>query len=618
MAKDKAEKNRIFGRRRVLFAAVAVLLGLSPLFALELCLRAFEIGKPSGYADPFVGFSDVYPLFELDADGSQYQTSSAHLYFFGRQTFAVRKPPNGFRAFCLGGSTVLGHPFQPDTAFPKWLEVELSGRDPGRDFEMVNCGGMSYASYRLVPILEEVLGYDPDLIVVMTGHNEFLEDRTYREIKERSAVQTWLEDRAYSLHTVTLARRLVGALGGTKKASKSDVDQRTVLKPVVDARLDHGTGYASYQRDPAWSDAVLKHYRHNLSRMVDLCRASDVPLVFVNPGTNLRDCPPFKSEHGAGVDDEAKARWSAALDAASAADVVDPQKALLSYERAVVIDGDHAELVYRMARCLDRLGRIEAARPLFLRAKDLDVCPLRILEPMNEILLDVIRTSETPSVDARALLERISPDGIPGSNCYVDHVHPGVRGHQIIAEALAERLTGLGLVDSVSAWDARQRRRAYRRHIDSLGRLYFVQGRARVESLDRWARRDRLRLGTSPRNTRDHLDLARAQIEFGEDDEAHKHIEHAARLELSSLSRVLDDAFELFEEGRDASARGLVELVRRLAMDAQVIVEADLAIAMLALEEGDKARGQALYDSVKPRLSPGLEAGRRWLRVIEE
>ena len=49
---------------------------------------------------------------------------------------------------------------------------------------MINCGGVSYASYRLGPILDEVLGYEPDLIMLYTGHNEFLEARTYPRLIE--------------------------------------------------------------------------------------------------------------------------------------------------------------------------------------------------------------------------------------------------------------------------------------------------------------------------------------------------------------------------------------------------------------------------------------------------
>ena len=105
--------------------------------------------------------------------------------------FARENGPKEFRIFCLGGSTVQGSPFAIETAFSTWLELSLQAAEPKRQWDVVNCGGVSYASYRLVPILEEVLGYEPDLIILYTGHNEFLEDRPELE----SEVDAMLEYR---------------------------------------------------------------------------------------------------------------------------------------------------------------------------------------------------------------------------------------------------------------------------------------------------------------------------------------------------------------------------------------------------------------------------------------
>ena len=65
--------------------------------------------------------------------------------------------------------------------------AHLMGCDPSTTYQAVNCGGVSYASYRLAPLVKEVLAYQPDLVIVMTGENEFLEDRTYQSVKTRSA-----------------------------------------------------------------------------------------------------------------------------------------------------------------------------------------------------------------------------------------------------------------------------------------------------------------------------------------------------------------------------------------------------------------------------------------------
>ncbi|MCH8149146.1 MAG: hypothetical protein IH987_14380, partial [Planctomycetes bacterium] len=61
----------------------------------------------------------------------------------------------------------------------------------------------------MLPILTEVLGYEPDLIIVATGHNEFLEDRAYPPLIHSSLtakrVWIWLN----GLRTYSLGRHLI-------------------------------------------------------------------------------------------------------------------------------------------------------------------------------------------------------------------------------------------------------------------------------------------------------------------------------------------------------------------------------------------------------------------------
>ena len=54
--------------------------------------------------------------------------------------------------------------------------------DPTPHWEVINAGLLSYGSYRVAMVMEELITYEPDLFIVYTGHNEFLERRTYKEI----------------------------------------------------------------------------------------------------------------------------------------------------------------------------------------------------------------------------------------------------------------------------------------------------------------------------------------------------------------------------------------------------------------------------------------------------
>ena len=343
-------------RRRWLFRLCAVVIGVLPFVLIEVSLRWLDIGDPSSDIDPLAGFGSRREVFESGKRAGFLRTAHSLGEFFGTQEFSVEKPTDGFRVFCLGGSTVRGRPYQTETAFPQWIQIELAARDAARTYEIINCGGVSYASYRLLPVLREVLQYQPDVIVVATGHNEFLEDHTYQSLKRRSAFRSWIEDRIDSLRTVKLAKHFFIS-NSPRTDEEADSPGNSELSEKIVTRLDSESGYASYHRDVQWQQQVLQQFEDSLRTMVDLCGTANVPLILVNLGSNLRDCPPFKSEHKPRLTPEAESDWQTYFDQASKTEANDLQQALRQYRQAEDIDSGDALLSYRIARCLDRLGR---------------------------------------------------------------------------------------------------------------------------------------------------------------------------------------------------------------------------------------------------------------------
>ncbi|MGE0374096.1 MAG: tetratricopeptide repeat protein [Planctomycetaceae bacterium] len=474
--------------RRWAFRLAAILLGLSPLVAFEGLCWLLDWGRPGLYDDPFVGFRDVRPLFVLNAEKSRYEIPLSRQGYFRPESFPAVKAGNEFRAFCLGGSTVQGRPFAIETSFTTWLELSLQAAEPDRPWDVVNCGGVSYASYRLIPILKEVLGYQPDLIILYTGHNEFLEDRTFDHVKQHGPIVTSALAAASELRTFTLLREGCLRLGG--RSSNDPPAGRPILPAEVEALLDYRGGLEEYHWDARWRSDVIAQYRFNLQRMVRMAEAAGVAVVLVNPVSNLRDCPPFKAEHSSHLTPTELAEWESltttALDLLNDK-VRDLPEAVRLLQRACEIDPQHAGGCYHLAQCYQAAGRTDDARRSFLKAKDLDVCPLRILQPMNEAVLEIARETGTPLLDADALFSREERDGIPGAYWLVDHVHPSVTGHQMIATALAELLVSLGTIHPREGWKAARQQR-FDEHLASLDDLYFNQGMDRLNAVRNWAR----------------------------------------------------------------------------------------------------------------------------------
>lgn len=433
------------GRQRLAKAILAVAAPVVFFGVLELLLAVGGVEPVLEHQDPLVGFAGNVPLFvpEASADGESWLvTSNGKLELFNPQRFPRRKKPGSYRIFCLGGSTTYGRPYTDDTSFAGWLRLILPALDPTRRWEVINAGGISYASYRVTNLMEELASYEPDLFIVYTGHNEFLEERTYASIRDlpRSVrtLSTMLAKTRVSTAAAAVMRR-VGLL------ADDDAGDRFVLPEAVAAKLDRSVGLNLYERDDRLRKQVLLHYRASLERMVAIARSAGSKLVFVTPASNLRSSSPFKSEHTASISSEQVVRVAELLEigrrhnqAAAWAQALSP------LDEAVTLDSRFAELHYERGRALFGLKRFSEAKGAFVRARNEDVCPLRALSEMEGILESVSSATGTPLVDFVALLERDLEQSqghtILGKEDFLDHVHPTIDGHRRLAVALTEAM----------------------------------------------------------------------------------------------------------------------------------------------------------------------------------
>lgn len=479
--------TRATRRRLWVYRLIAVLLGLSPLVALEGVCLLFDWGRPSLHDDPFVGFRSTRPLFVLNQQRTEYSIPKARQNYFPAQSFPAAKEPNEFRIFCLGGSTVEGEPYGAPTSFTTWLEISLQSADPSRPWRVINCGGVSYATYRLVPVLEEVLHYQPDLIIFYEGHNEFLENRAYDHLEHRGPLVNAALDTASRLRSFTLLREGYLRLRGA--SSDTGPEGRPVLPTEVEALLDYRGGLAEYHHDDAWRRDVINHFQYSLARIVRLTREAGVNLLLVNPVSNLADSPPFKCEHGPDLSPAQIDAWDELCEAARGhlrGEQRDLPQAIRLFRQACQLDPRHAGAFYNLAKCYETAGDFAQARTAYLQAKELDVCPLRILQPMNEAILAIAEQSNTPLFDANELFQQRSRHQIVDGQWLIDHVHPKIEGHQLLADALTEKLIQLGQVHPVDGWEPIKQRR-YREHFDALGNAYLTRGMARLQRLQGWA-----------------------------------------------------------------------------------------------------------------------------------
>lgn len=443
-------------------------LGFLLLATTEGILRLAGLGQPDPAIDPFVSFENTRPLFTVDPLTNTHITAPERLKYFIKERFPRYKHENTFRIFCLGGSTVQGRPYSIETSFTTWLRLGLEAAYPGRRFEVINCGGVSYASYRLIPILTECLRYQPDLFILCTGQNEFLEERTYQKAKKWDAAHVI----ASHLHLYHCLQKL--------KPGGAEIDAaRPILKEEVDALLDYRGGLQAYKRDDRLNKNVQKHFRNNIQRLIKIARAQPVPILFLQPPVNLKDCPPFKSE---AANSDAAALVQAARDHYQS----DVTKAIDLLQEALTLDPRYARAHYELGQCYLRQADFSNAERSLWRAVEEDVCHLRMLPDMAADLRALCDGYDVPCLNLQRMLGKECREGLLGSEILVDHVHPSIRGHQIIAAAVQEHLQDT-LGPPSSGWE-HERQEAYTQHSSNLDALYYAHGDQRLRNLRRWTK----------------------------------------------------------------------------------------------------------------------------------
>jgi tetratricopeptide (TPR) repeat protein len=306
--------------------------------------------------------------------------------------------------------------------------------------------------------MEELAEYDPDLFIVYTGQNEFLEQRTYEGLLATPGPIREAMAFLGRTRTCTLVREIVGA---------SDGDSTTVLPVDPKGIPVDSVGPDAYRRDDRFRRQVLHHLRVNLDRMVDIAEAAGAGIVFVTPASNLVDFSPFRSDPGEDVDRADRARFERLLARGTAlAEAGEAPRAVEVLTEAVAIDERHAEAQYRLGRALLAAGREEEAMRHLEKARDEDICPMRAVT-------DVISTIREVAAERGAGLvpfDRFAPRDMSG---FYDHVHLSLDATCLLAGELARTLTGKGIDDEV-AGRVDRRRRAARDHARDAAQLRLL------------------------------------------------------------------------------------------------------------------------------------------------
>jgi Flp pilus assembly protein TadD len=405
-------------RRRLFRATLAAAVGVAILGGGEALLRVAGVGAgaPGGAQSHFV------PVAGDDREGV-VRLRPERVGALRPSSFTAHKPPGTFRVFCLGGSSVFGFPYAESESFCARLESALEEALPHLSHEAINCGGMSYGSGRVLGLTREVLHYEPDALVVYTGHNEYVEHRFHGA---RLEVSTWKSQVARFVEGLRLTGVLRQALSPLRAQRAAEDDDFYGVGPLRD---DSRRLPRTVEEDRE----VAEMFARRLREIEAAAAERGVPLILIRPGSNLRDWAPEASSWGRDLTAEDRARRDTAFLRARRLAAQDDPDALVPLDEVLEIDPGAAEPHYLVGRLLEQAGRIDAARTSYTAARDLDGVPIRVTTPLEQAIGALASQPGVIYLDAQAALESLSPSRIVGHEMVLDYCHPTREGHGAIA-----------------------------------------------------------------------------------------------------------------------------------------------------------------------------------------
>lgn len=415
--------------RRLLLACVAAL-GL--IFGLEYAARAAGFGAP----DP--GYSSLkyqriaFPLFAPLPDGQALATTDPRL---PRQSFQVPKPSNTRRVFCFGGSALAGLGHSPNVTLAAQLQRALDAGGGDIDYEVFNLGVVAFASGQVRAMVADVLSYaEPDLLVVYSGNNEFLE--VHSQLFARSQGQG-----PGAIGQLVRSSALLRGLQGGGKIDRAALEASVSTRDLAanDARVNHSELMEQVELPEAEIARTLERYQANLEAIARMAEEAGVPLALCTVESNWR---------WVGLEDPQPAdhAW---LQAA-----LDSPEGLAAGLRAQLEQVPHHErykVTAALAAAEEEQGATAIAAELFRESRDDDP---HLRRATTEHAARVRRAAESSNnaalIDTALGLQALAPGGIVGFETFYDYVHFTPAGNAAATRVLLDGLLDAGWVQVAS------------------------------------------------------------------------------------------------------------------------------------------------------------------------
>ena len=387
VSKEEVEKHLLaFNTKSVnkMFYLALIIIPVLFFILLEIGLRIFNYGYDyTQWVNPINGKLLLNPDL-----GHKYFHNIPSVPTSDQDIFDEVKKSNSFRVFVLGESAGAGYPFMPNGSFSRYLQQRLSIEYPASKIELVNCSITAINSYTMRDLMPGILDEKPDLILIYAGNNEY-----YGALGVGSMESMGTSRRIVNLviylerfRTFQLIRNVLSDIAGL-------FSKKQPLTGTLMARMAKNQ-YIGL--DSKVYEKGLEQFEGNMRDILKMAKEKNVPIILGTLACNLKDQHPFVSINEKGF--------------------------------------PPADKIFNQAQEELAKNNLHEADSLFRYAKDLDALRFRAPTDLNKIIFSIGKEFGDQVINIDSVFDSLSPDKITGDNLMTDHLHPTLRGYQIIGK----------------------------------------------------------------------------------------------------------------------------------------------------------------------------------------
>ena len=414
-------------RKKFIFIFIFVLIVFIFFLLVEISLRLFNYGINTEILRIEKSIKEKFKEEYLTLNGeyvNKYYPGAKNDRTSEKKVF-IKKDKDLKLGFVIGGSSAQGYPYEPNTSFSKITERILSLSSEFKNTHIVNVATSAMSSFYVYDVAKKILKYKPEFIIIYSGHNEyygtlghfsrgnFFSKHLYLFLKEFKIVQFLLNIFEY------------------KKIDVNLMEQLYDNKKIYDEKIDR---------------EVTRDFIKNIEKIVKLYSKKNIPVIIINPVSNVIDFPPFYQE------EEYKDFVINYYNDLQNGKMKDMDR----INKKIEENKESAILYYLRGLTRIKNGEKNGIDDLIF-AKDIDKIPFRAKSILNNELRVYYENSKDryKNLYFIDLYEEIKKDNVNllGNDIFCDHLHFNYKGNKLVSHYLVKKISDIYKLNEISVTD---------------------------------------------------------------------------------------------------------------------------------------------------------------------